>query len=63
MPETIIDAGHLTNSRKLTSLLFGWLVNHRTRSDLKGLDQERLRDLGLSDQDVAEEVRKWFWQS
>jgi uncharacterized protein YjiS (DUF1127 family) len=56
-----------TASRKdvmhgLAKRAYLWVQRSRQRSLLSELDDERLRDLGLSKKDVARECAKWFWR-
>lgn len=39
-----------------------WHERARQRAQLAELDQRLRHDMGLSDQDIEAEVRKWFWQ-
>ena len=40
-----------------------WHHRHRTRQQLRTLDEFRLADLGLSPGQRDSESEKWFWQS
>jgi uncharacterized protein YjiS (DUF1127 family) len=39
----------------------GWLQRHRSRRALALLDEHLRRDIGLTVQDVTDELRKPFW--
>ena len=39
-----------------------WHRRHRTRRQLRRLDDQRLSDLGLAADARITECRKWFWQ-
>ena len=40
-----------------------WQARRRARQDLAGLNDEMLRDLGLTRADVVREYRKPFWRA
>jgi len=39
-----------------------WRLRVQERAELARLNQQGLRDIGLSDGDARHEVGKWFWQ-
>lgn len=42
--------------------LLGWRERYRQRRQLASFDQHMLRDLGLSNADVDQEIHKPFWR-
>ncbi len=47
---------------KLVTLLLCWQERWAQRRSLEGMDDQILRDIGLSRADIHQEVRKPFWQ-
>ena len=50
-------------ARAVAAAVAAWLRNHRERRLLAGLDDNLLRDLGLTRADVARGYDRPFWQS
>lgn len=49
------------NWKKLPLILKQWEQNYRTRKALSELDDERLKDIGLSREQAKTEAGKMFW--
>ena len=48
--------------RQVTAKLRHWMQNYQTREQLRYLDKRQLKDIGLSDADVSQELNKPFWK-
>lgn len=48
---------------QMTRLLWGWHERSRQRFQLQNLESARLKDMGLSRQDVQREINKPFWKA
>ncbi len=53
--------GMNTYKARWKSQLWKWPVNRRTRKQLRGLEQDQLKDIGISSSEALEEARKPFW--
>ena len=52
----------VTGLQRIATLLWSWRSRSRERRALKHLDDRLLGDVGITRQQVATEIKKWFWQ-
>ncbi|MBB1487667.1 DUF1127 domain-containing protein [Oceanospirillum sediminis] len=62
MPATVKKQSDHHCFRQVTDKLLHWIRNYQTREQLRYLDKRQLKDIGLSNADVSQELNKPFWK-
>lgn len=62
VPDKVSETGIPDRPEVIGACLLLWHQRHRTRQQLRRLNEDGLLDIGLSTTDRHAECAKWFWQ-